>query len=141
MGGGQPGRGVVVDCAAGWGLLGPGPGRVRGPASARRALVPLRAVVTARDVPRHVGAAASVVGDRRSLGSALRALAAVRCPVRVLLRGSDGAGLRGTLDRVGADHVDLREHAPEELPSPGAPVATLPLGALGAVLDLERGAG
>ncbi len=49
---------------------------------------------------------------RFGLGHVLRGLARDRAAVRVLDRS--GATSTGTIDRVGADHLDLAEHAPDE---------------------------
>jgi len=48
------------------------------------------------------------VGERLGLGYALRVIARDRSPVTLVLR--DGTVVGGTLDRVGADFVDLAEH-------------------------------
>jgi hypothetical protein len=53
------------------------------------------------------------VTSRLGLAHALRQIARDRSPVVVVLR--DGVALSGTLDRVGADFVDLAEHAPGEV--------------------------
>ena len=56
--------------------------------------------------------AGSPVDQRWGLGYVLRAIARDRAGVTVVLR--DGSAVTGTLDRVGADFVDLAEHAPGE---------------------------
>ena len=98
-------RGVLVDSGVDWLLLDePGSGEV---------LVPLAAVLGVTGV----GATTAVpdesaVGRRLDLRWALRGLARSRTAVRLVL--SDGSVLPGTLDRVGADHVDLAEHGRDE---------------------------
>lgn len=97
-------------------------------------LVPIAAVV---DIV-GLGAAAST-GDRGSvprrlgLTAALRAVARDRSPVHVEL--VDGRALAGTVDAVGADHLDLAEHPPDEPRRPTAVlgVRTVPIAALAAV--------
>lgn len=54
----------------------------------------------------------SEVARRLGLGYVLRGIARDRCAVAVVLR--DATVLTGTVDRVGADFVDLAEHAPGE---------------------------
>ena len=49
---------------------------------------------------------------RFAVGHVLRGLARDRAVVRVLDRS--GGTVTGTIDRVGADHLDLAEHAPDE---------------------------
>jgi hypothetical protein len=56
--------------------------------------------------------AAPVLRERMSLGFVLRDLARRRVPVRVV--SVDDSDLHGTIDRAGADHLDLALHDPGE---------------------------
>lgn len=53
---------------------------------------------------------ASVLHERMTLGFVLRDLARRRVAVRVI--GIDGSDVHGTIDRAGADHLDLALHDP-----------------------------
>jgi hypothetical protein len=81
----------------------------------RQALVAGRAVRTVSGLGRRTAAptALGAVAQRFDLRRALRALARDRSAVQILL--DDGAVLGGTLDRVGADYVELAEH-PGDVP-------------------------
>ncbi len=71
--------------------------------------------------------------DRLGLGSVARAWARQRNVVRVVCVGT--APLDGTIDSVGADHLDLAEHDPGEPRRPEAVrrSVTIPLGAVAAI--------
>ena len=82
--------------------------------SAREALIPVHAVRQVGGLTRWVQseAGAGVVGSRLGWRSALRAVARDRSTLRVHLAAGDV--LDATLDRGGADHVELAVHAPGE---------------------------
>jgi hypothetical protein len=116
--------GRCVEAAPEWLVLGLEP--------AGRVLVPLGAVSTVEGLTRAVAPPAGTVERRLGLRHALRVLARERVPVRV---HTVGALVEGTLDRVGADHVDVAEHPGGEARRAGAVrgVVTVPLAALLAV--------
>jgi hypothetical protein len=105
---------------------------VRATADAHEVLVPLVAVATLRSLGPQ--SAPARTARRFGLGYALRALSRDRATVAVSLRG-EGPRLLGTIDAVGADHLDLAEHL-EGLPRRREnvrAVATVPFAALVAV--------
>jgi hypothetical protein len=80
----------------------------------REALVALAAVLGVAGLSRYADVEeTSPVASKLSLRSALRGVARDRSVVRIRLIGADAA-LDGTIDRVGADFVDLAEHAAGE---------------------------
>lgn len=101
--GGRRVEGELADLGDGWLLLRP---------SGREVLVPLAALATvaATDLERSCGDMTAAATTRRfGLGYALRALSRDRATVAVHLLGHEAA-LVGTIDGVGADHLDLAEH-------------------------------
>ena len=116
--------GRLVDAGPDWLLLDDGPGR--------EALAAGHAVLGVLGLGRRVAAPGSEgeVGRRLDLRWALRGLARDRAPLSAVLR--DGSRLSGTLDRVGADHVEIAEHAVGEVRRATAVqgVRLVPLGAL-----------
>ena len=119
--------GRIADVAPAWVVL--DEGRVQ-------ILVPASAIVSIEGLGRATAMPAGVVLRRLGLGHALRALARDRAPVRA----QTAAGvLSGTIDRVGADHLDLALHAPGEWRRAEAVtgVATVGFGGLYAVRSLR----
>lgn len=89
--------------------------------------------ITAVINPREGTQAARFASERLGLASVLRAWARQRNVVRVVRIGA--APLDGTIDAVGADHLDLAEHDPGE-PRTSAAVrrqAVIPFGAIAGV--------
>ncbi|HET6968684.1 MAG TPA: hypothetical protein VFI44_10420 [Ornithinibacter sp.] len=123
--GGTSLSGELVDVGDGWVLL-------RAGDTGREVVVPTSSIATVAPLGRasEPGRAAR----RFALGSALRALSRDRATVGVALVGG-GPVLVGTIDAVGADHLDLAEH-PEGVPRRQEnvrAVTTVPFGALLAV--------
>lgn len=119
-------RGCLLDAGADW-LLVEEPG-------GREVLVPLAAVLGVTGLgPRTAAPDESPVAKRLDLRWALRGLARSRTGVALGLL--DGSLVTGTLDRVGADHLDLAEHGPGEARRAGAvrSVRLVPLSALALV--------
>lgn len=77
--------------------------------SGRELLVPLAGVATVSVGPSPVPGTRPLGARRFGLGYALRALSRDRATVAVTLVGG-GTPLVGTVDAVGADHLDLAEH-------------------------------
>ena len=92
--GGSRVSGMVTEAAGSWVLLADG---------AREYLVPLSAIAIARGVG-HRASDLGAVTARLGLGHALRALAREGVPVVVSTTGGE---IRGRIDQVGADHLDL----------------------------------
>ena len=117
-------RGRLLDAGIDWLLL--------DGARGQELLVPLAAVlgITGLGAESAVPDSEGEVGKRLDLRWALRSLARSRTGVVLELR--DTSTVSGTLDRVGADHLDLAEHAQGEARRPGAvrQVRLVPLAAL-----------
>jgi hypothetical protein len=101
----------------------------------REVLVASGQLISVRGLPRSSAApgSAGVVESRIGVRQLLRAMARDRSPVRAHL--VDGSALDATVDRVGADFLELATHPPGE-PRRRADVrdvATLPLSAIVAV--------
>ena len=101
----------------------------------REALVPLGAVLSIGGLGRAsaIPGAGGAVHARLTLRSALRGLTRDRSSVRLHLR--DGVALDATLDRVGADFVDVALHAAGEVRrrSEVRGVRAVPIAAIAAV--------
>ena len=98
----------------------------------REALVPWAAVVSMSGLLTWSGVpgAGGQVAARAGFGSVLRRVARDRLPVQITL--VDGAVLGGTVDRVGADFLELTQHASAEFRRRGevSGVRTIPFHAL-----------
>src|SRR5690242_15230045 len=103
---GDRARARLVDVGADWLLLDDG-GSV---------VVPVAAVAGVEGLSRMAVTDGGALARRATLGVVLRRLARDRAPVRVALLGGDA--LSGTIDRVGADHLDLALHAADEARRP-----------------------
>ena len=108
--GGSSVTGTLERYAAEWALL-----AVAGSAQGVEAVLRLAAVGSFAGLPPQAGdpLLRSRLLDRLALGVALRAMARDRAAVAVHL--VDGDSLVGTIDAVGADHLDLALHPPSEL--------------------------
>ena len=78
----------------------------------RELVVALPAVLGVQDLARPARQDGGAVARRLGIGSVLRRLAQDRAEVQLRLAGgpTPGEEVSGTIDRVGADHVDLAEH-------------------------------
>jgi hypothetical protein len=96
-------------------------------------LVPLPSLLGVGGLGRHCAPPAGERSVELGLRSVLRGVARDRAPIRVVL--GDGTPVDGTLDRVGADYVEVAEHPPAEPRRPGSvhAVRTVPIAAVGVV--------
>ncbi|MGY1807302.1 hypothetical protein ACI8AF_08015 [Blastococcus sp. SYSU D00669] len=124
--------GELADVGVDWVLVEEGAGR--------EALVASAAVVAVSGLGRQTAVPAEdgVVRGRLDLRWAVRALARDRSAVQLLLH--DGAVLTGTVDRVGADFVELAEHDLGTQRRPGAVRGVVAV-ALDAVAVVRTGPG
>jgi hypothetical protein len=109
----------------------------------REVLVSLGAVVAVAGLGAGTASPADlgIVGRRLDLRRALRGLARDRAVVQCFL--DDGSTLTGTLDRVGADFVELAEHPADEVRRRGSVrgVRAVVLGAVAAVRTVRPALG
>ena len=105
----------VTDVGPDWVLVEPAPGRPL--------LLRLGAVRSVSGL-RRGAQTPSVVARRFTMGLALGAISRDRAPVEI--RDVDGRPLVGTVDVVGADHLEIAEHAGDE-PRRGANVTAVSL--------------
>lgn len=104
-----PVTGTLTRVGADWAL-------VAASADPAEMLVMIDALAVAVDLPAGAMAESGIdrVSSRLGRGTVLRALARDRAPVHIRMR--DGTGVSGTLDRVGADFLDLARHEMDEVP-------------------------
>jgi hypothetical protein len=101
--GADPLSGQLAQVGAGWLLV---------DAAGGETLVAIGAVVSASGLPAAAAPPADEVESRLGLAGVLRRLARDRASVVVRMRS--GAAFTGTIDRVGADFLDLAEHPADQ---------------------------
>lgn len=130
LAGGLGVEGVVAELGLDWVVVRQGAGRDW--------LVPLAAVTHVGGLGWSAAAGERDAGRRFKFGFALRALARDRAPVHVY--DVSGGCVPGTIDAVGADHLDLSEH-PIDVPRRAANVRAtrvVPFAAITAVATAGR---
>jgi hypothetical protein len=107
LNGAQTISGRLLDVGPDWMLVGPAEATME-------VLIPLVAVGSVIGLPSDAAEPGSEgqVRSRLGLAHVLRGIARDRAAVCLATRG--GPMLTGTIDRVGADYLDLAEHAPDE---------------------------
>ncbi len=136
---GRPVTGALHKVGPDWVLVGEAPGR--------EALVSLSAVTVVEGLTAATGAPVTGVAQRLDLRFALRGLARDRSPVALTVPGGWGAAgtgeteLTGTIDRVGADYIELALHAAWEPRRAAAvrQVVLLPRSAIVAIRPMPLG--
>lgn len=127
--GGATVHGAVTVVGDGWAVV-----TTSGDPLGAPVVVRLAAVVSAQGVGRGARTAARTTATRRlGIAAPLRRISRDRCTVALAL--VDGRRVLGTLDAVGADHLDLAEHAVDEPRRPAgvSRVLTVPFAALASV--------
>jgi hypothetical protein len=99
-------------------------------------LVPVAALAGVEGLTGSAALPDGELGRRIGLGVVLRGLAVRRVPVRLALVG--GGLVAGTVDRVGADHLELAVHAPD-LPRRSAAVTAVRLVPFAALMGVRLG--
>jgi hypothetical protein len=119
--GAGPVPGVLVDAGPDWLLV---------EDAGRESLIAGPAVLAVSGLGRRTAVTAAEVRGRWDLRRAVRALARDRSAVSIVL--VDGGVLTGTVDRVGADFLEVAEHPLEEVRRPAAvrAVVAVPLDAV-----------
>ncbi|NLT54064.1 MAG: hypothetical protein GXX79_05755 [Actinomycetales bacterium] len=117
---GQVLAGPVVEVGEDWLILG-----------VEEVLVPITAVVTVERLSRAAVVGGHPVERALTVASVFRRMARDRCAVDVRLVG--GTGLHGTVDGVGADHLDLACHPAGEPRTAAAVLRTVPVSAVTSV--------
>ncbi len=99
--------------------------------SGAEVLVPLRSLLGVGGLGRHSSVPAAAPRVEMGFRVVLRGIARDRAPVRLVL--GDGTPVDGTIDRVGADYLEIAEHPVGEPRRPGRVrgVRTVPLPAVG----------
>lgn len=130
--------GVLQSVGPDWILL--------GDTNSGEVLLSLSAITTIEGLTSTTGAPLSTVGRRLDLRFAMRGIARDRSPVVIEVAGASvgqtgvGTEISGTIDRVGADFVELAQHAMWEPRRAGAvrSMMLLPVNAVNSVRALSR---